>query len=302
MIDRKQISTYYISSIVLMIVLIFLETTLSAYYLQTETTPVMKYLVPITCNELTSGIEDIDAIYMINLDRRPDRLMHMNRLFDAHHLHVNRVSAYDGEKLSDEMIRELVGPYTNSCLLRFHQGALGCLLSHISVAYDACKREFNFIYVLEDDVEVLEDLKIIPQMIEKLSTIDPEWDIFYTDPDFRKSENKWLYPLTRIAVRPDQPLLDIDIDKTKRKIRQTGNQIDRVYYRWGTHSMIISARGLKKMVNHFLYTYLYSPIDVDIHAIPEIREYSAVNPIVTNGLRFTTDIRKKKKLKNSCLK
>lgn len=285
----------YGTKYIILIVSLFLcrGVALFAHYLQTEMTPTVEYLIPIACDGLPSGIDGVEAIYLINLDRRVDRLTHMNHLLSQHNLHANRVSACDGEQLSDAMISTLVGPYTKSCLLRFHPGVTGCLLSHISVLYDAYKRNYHSVWVLEDDIEVVGDLKQIPQLLQQLSVIDPDWDVFYTDPDFRKDTTKYLFPRTKRAVRPDQPSFQIEL--VNRKIGQVGSSVDRVFFRWGTHSMIISKRGIDKIVDYYLHTYLYSPIDVDIHVIPGIREYSAITPIVTNGLSFASDIRKRKK-------
>lgn len=256
--------------------------------------PTLKHLIPITHDGLPSGVEGIDAIYVINLNRRTDRWAHITRLLDTYGLHAQRVSACDGEKLSESTIKELVGPYLDSCLLRRHPGAVGCLISHISVVYDASCRGFNCIWVLEDDVVIKEELIKINEHLFCLSSIDPEWDIFYTDPDFRKDETQTLFPLIPPPSHPDGEAVSTAA-RQKRKVRQAGNTLDRVYYRYGTHSMIISDRGIKKIVDYFLYSHLYTPIDIDIHVIPGIREYCPLNPIVTNGFGFSTDIRKRKK-------
>ncbi len=256
-----------------------------------EYTLLFDLLIPISFEETSfSGIEGIDAIYLINLDRRGDRLAYMKQLFLEHGLHAQRLSACDGERLSLETIKTLIGPYSNSSLLKRHPGAVGCIISHISVLYDAFIRGFKVIWVLEDDVEILENPKQLNVLMKQLNAQDPSWAIFYTDPDFRRNEHQCIFPLIKQAFRPGQ--VSWECDRKERRIPLIEGVIDRVYYRWGTHSMIISAEGIHKMIDHFLHSHLYTPIDIDMHTIAEMRQYCSVVPIVTNGFRFTTDIRK----------
>jgi len=260
---------------------------LSAYYWQEAETPTIHHLIPIELTSSTSGINPIDAIYVINLDRRPDRMEYMNQLLSSWGIYGNRVSACDGRsQVSDELIRELTGPYSNCMLYKDGygpcSGAIGCLISHLSVIKDASERGFGIIWVLEDDVEVVSDLHQIPQLLSDLSSIDPDWDIFYTDPNPHfPSGAYWSAPdMKSRPRRPDQPIIPF-FDLPQKEAR--GENIDSARWHTGCHSMIISKKGVQRILNYFSHVYLYDHIDRELHLIPNIRLYSSQTDIVTNS-------------------
>ncbi len=55
----------------------------------------------------------------------------------------------------------------------------------------------------------------------------------------------------------------------------------RVHGRHGLHSVIFSSKGLQKITNYFKSVYLFSPLDVDIHYVPTLREYSVKKNVAT---------------------
>lgn len=243
-------------------------------YLYDYETPIVKYLKPIEISENPSGLQYVDCIYVINLDERPQKWKRMKTLFNEHGLNVNRVSGINGWLIPHEIKQELAGPYT----IHYNGGQLGCLLSHISIIKDANLRNLDLIWILEDDVEFLGDLNQIPPLLEKLSQIDPDWDIFYTDLDFRHAKGGYL-PVTGLDPRPDQELPSIHYFQQRTAL---SNEIMQIRIRYGTHSMLISKKGVQKILDYFTHIYLWPAIDGDLHYIPGIREYATRKDLVSN--------------------
>ncbi len=242
--------------------------------------PFLNYIVPIEITEPDSGLDTVDAIYMINLDRRPERLAYMNAVLGQHGLHPNRVSACDGLSISDAAVRDLLGPYYPVNLFhRSNRGsinaAIGCFLSHLSILQDAYEREFGVIWVIEDDVKILGDIQQIPIFLSKLFTMDPDWDICYTDQGI---------PNALLILPPDSTLPRDRVRKEEK------GEFDLIRWRYGTYSMIISQNGAKKIRDYFLSSYIYGPIDNDLHLVPGIREYSIPFDLVVCGFMFKSDI------------
>ena len=238
------------------------------------TTPIHKYIRNIQVPENESGIEGIDAIYVINLDTRPEKWKRVSALFKERDLKVNRVSAVNGYILSEDEKKELSGPYP----VQLRGTQIGCLLSHLSIVHDAWKRGFSTIWVMEDDVEFMDDIHLIPERLQTLTASDHEWDIFYTDVDWRKPDGSYLIS-NYYNPRPDQ---SINLTEYNQERKPLSDDIMRIQKRWGTHSMIISRSGMKKIIDYYSTYHLWTPIDADLHYIPNIREYSARHEIVTN--------------------
>lgn len=211
-------------------------------------------LTKIELTELYSGIKSIDCIYVINLDERYERWDRTQTLCKNNGLFVNRVSAVNGWKLEDRIIRRLTTPQN-----QITKGAIGCLLSHLSILQHALGKNFETIWIMEDDIDFLQSPHQIRPLLKELSKIDPDWDLFYTDIRIH-----WNY-----VVKP-----------IRKKDYITDNLL-RVGRRYGTHSIVISKNGMKKIFNYFSSKRFSTPIDIDIHSIPGIRKYSPAWHITT---------------------
>ncbi len=264
--------------------LIFLKTIflLSLPILEVYGAPFLNYIVPIEITEPFSGIDSVDTIYMINLDRRPERLAYTKQLLSQYGLYANRVSACDGLLISETTVQELIGPYYENTLLNQHPTrsiypAIGCFLSHLSILQDAYEREFNVIWIIEDDIKVVGDVQQIPMLLSKLFTMDPDWDICYTD-------QSSCYSKLALILPPGSAPFSHKVQKEAR------GEFDLIHWRYGTHSMLVSKNGIRKIIDYFSFAYIYGPIDNDLHLIPEIREYDVLIDIVTCGNMFKSDI------------
>lgn len=233
-------------------------------------TPTARYLRDIEISELDSGMAGIDCIYVINLDDRPQKWGVVKDILNGLGLRANRVSAVNGWELTMAEKLELLGPYATKAPMR--GGQIGCLLSHISVIKDAYNRGFKKIWILEDDICFNESPHILPDLLEELTEFDPNWDVFYTDRDFlHRSVRKMSRESAPGYFRPDQKYpLGVFYTRTW----QVSPNIFRIRYRFGMHSVLISRKGIEKILHYFTHTYIYSPIDHDIHHIPSIKEYA----------------------------
>jgi GR25 family glycosyltransferase involved in LPS biosynthesis len=165
--------------------------------------------------------------------------------------------------------------------VQWTRGEIGCLLSHLSVIQDAYNRGFKRVWILEDDVRIVEDVQRLPSILRRLTRIDPNWDIYYTDPNstcFLYYDEAYLRPelrIPRIAQLQPRRLIDFDIMTTGLRL--------------GAHSYIISRAGMEKVIHYFTHAPWYMPLDVEIHYIEGIREYSCPYYIVTTGMSIDSD-------------
>ena len=255
-----------------------------AAHLREETTPLVNHLKTIEITHFVSEMKGIDCIYVINLDERPEKWKNTEQLFNTYRFRANRVSAVNGWQLSQNTLRDINGPYP----IQLRGGEYGCLLSHLSVLKDAYDRGFNCIWICEDDIEFLEDPNQIPELLEKLSRIDPDWDIFYPDVLPRSLYNGYIAHTfsTAYSARPDQ---ELEAPEYYGKKTPVDDEIMHIHRRTGTYAMFFSRKGIKKVLDYFTHVYLWSPIDVDLHFIPTLREYTARKDIVSNSLYAKSD-------------
>lgn len=98
-----------------------------------------------------------DKIFMINLERRPDRRHKMEQSFKELGLTVEHVAAIDGQTLSPEYLEKIgvkylpgyADPFRNRPMTK---GEIGCFLSHFWVWEKQVTDNLNEVLVLEDDI------------------------------------------------------------------------------------------------------------------------------------------------------
>jgi len=90
--------------------------------------------------------------FVVNLDRRPDRLAKITRALDSIDLEFQRVSAVDGRELH---LKEHIRPWMAWLYEGFSYpltGAIGCYLSHLKIWQYIINEDIDQAMVLEDDV------------------------------------------------------------------------------------------------------------------------------------------------------
>lgn len=129
-----------------------------------------------------------DQIYLINLDRRPDRLgRFMNSLdnSDMKDMKVLRMNAVDGSEidisrvpLSETAKGELKQIETTGFRSKHYQltrGAIGCYLSHVKVWKDIVEKGHKNGLIFEDDVTLPENMH--ERMINSMKGVPDDWDV-----------------------------------------------------------------------------------------------------------------------------
>ncbi len=98
-------------------------------------------------------------VYIINLDRRPDRWMRITNCLDKMNIQYERISAIDANNLP----REVNSKYFEFSDSAFSSTALcigdkACTLSHLSAIEAFLKTDSKYAMILEDDAELASNL------------------------------------------------------------------------------------------------------------------------------------------------
>jgi len=181
----------------------------------------------------------------------------------------------DQEYLSFEIMKEPGMTYYSHSLSR---GAIGCLLSHLSVLQDAYDANYATIWVLEDDVRIASDPREISSLIKKLDELAPGWDIFFTDPDIHAASGARSY-CEGIQPRPNVYTLPLE---SYRQRTQIDSDIVKLGIRFGSHSMVIRRSGIEKLLHYFKKYKLFFPYDMEYYFPEGIKLYACTRDIVTN--------------------
>lgn len=263
-----------------------------------------------------STIKNIDFIYMINLDQRPEKYSQTIDELAPFSITPYRFSAVNGWELSMEdinevgikyepwMKRDLMGTYylpgnnnepqheimqvtgRNYFCHCMSRGAVGIALSHLSILKDAYESGYETIWVMEDDVEVIKDPHLLSGYIEKLDQLigRENWDFLFTDQDTKNQLGNYV-PCTGFAYRPNfypadpykfQERVDISPD-----FRQIGA-------RYGAYSVIVSRSGMKKMLD-FLGGGIFLPYDMEYTMPNDIHMFNIRDDIVSTQPRALSD-------------
>lgn len=260
------------------------------------------------------AFENIDYIYMINLDQRPEKWEKSLEQLEPYGIYPYRFSAVNGWELDLKTINEAGLPfsmgmeggfmgtsYLSEDLNPIHglienygqtyfchcmaRGTIGIALSHISILQDAYDCGYKRIWVMEDDIEVKQDPRILPNLIKKLNALVGEngWDVLFTDRDIKDRKGNEV-PTYWAAKRPDfTPLNDFfyrfDISPDFRMVGA----------RYGAHSMIVSREGIRKLLQFFYAHQIFLPYDMDYILPHGIRLFTVREDVVTNLVDAISD-------------
>ncbi|MBN1915084.1 MAG: hypothetical protein JW769_04275 [Parachlamydiales bacterium] len=265
-------------------------------------------------------MKNIDFIYMINLDQRPEKFERSYQMLSAYGIYPYRFSAVNGWELSLEAINEiglhyqlgmkklmstcypvdangswrheLIGTdshcgYFGHCASK---GSIGIILSHLSILTDAeetfGKNDYT-IWVMEDDIEVVKDPRLLSVLVKRLDDIvgKNNWDILFTDVDTRNKLGEYV-PCTTYAPRPNftpsNPLQYSSKKKISSEFTKTGA-------RYGAYSIIYRRSGVRKILGFYRKYGPYLPYDMDNYLVPGIRMYRPNWDIVTHWQNASSD-------------
>ncbi|VDM31961.1 unnamed protein product [Hydatigera taeniaeformis] len=233
-----------------------------------------------------SSLLGFDQIYLINLERRPDRLEKMNYALREQGVKAKLIRATDGRELNPEIIKQwnitqlsgYADPYHKRAL---KYGEIGCFLSHYRIwqlhpmeLKDMLAKDYERILILEDD------LRFVPGFVRRLeATVKeadvtlPDWELLYVGRK-RMSSNEVMVRGARFLAYPSYTYWTLAY-----VLRRSGAQ------------KLMTQRPLEKMVavDEFL------PIMFDRHpnkrwlAYFEPRNLLAISaePLLVEPLRYT---------------
>jgi len=266
---------------------------------------------------------NIDCVYLINLDHRPEKLKCSLEQCKAYNINPYRFSAINGKTLSVEQLQAIglqkrrgIEPChfeKLQCIYYTKQGgeekaicsfigdpaattyfcrnmkkaAIGIILSHLSILQDAYDSGYQIIWVIEDDIVIHQSPDLILQGIKNLNQIYglENWDILFTDLDTVTPQGKRLRCL-EVSQRPNKPM--IYYNPIRRE--PVGEGITTVRYRLGAYSMVITRTGIKKILDFYKNNDIFYPYDVDINLFePNIKMFSFDFDVVTSLVGAQSD-------------
>lgn len=251
---------------------------------------------------------NVDFIYTINLDRRPEKFAHCLKELAPYNITPYRFSAVNGWELSFEALSDLglkyeewmndriMGTsylpedgglpshslinipgksYFSHCLSR---GAVGIVLSHLSILQDAYDSGYQTIWVMEDDIQVLQNPHNISALVAELDAMVgyKGWDILFTDQDTKNQQGEYV-PCRGFALRPNFTPKN---PARFAKVEEMGS-FRKVGARYGAYSMIVRRSGMKKILRFLKRYSVFLPYDMEFYLPDDINMFAVKEDIVS---------------------
>ena len=253
-------------------------------------------------------INGVDFIYLINSDENPEKYERSLNALRPYNINPYRFSAVDGMALSFSALDELgiilkhpaaYGPiatvfrhengqeYPSFEIMKepgvsyyshsLSRGAIGTILSHLSVLQDAYDSGYNTIWIMEDHIKVVSNPHELSSLIYNLDSLAPDWDIFFTDNEIKGAHG----PVPCMVTRP-RPFLELQPLEYYLERKTIHGDLIKIGMRFGSTSMLVRRSGIKKILDFFQTYKLYFPYDIDSFFVPGINIYAFNRDIVTN--------------------
>lgn len=278
---------------------------------------VRDYLQPAPRSSASSQMRNIDFIYLINLDERPEKLALSLQKLAPYHITPCRFPAINGWNLPLDALNHL-GVQCESWMSNGHfatyyggaegktplhelfgipgrtyfchcmpLGAIGCVLSHLSVLQAAFDAGYQTIWVIEDDIEVVQNPHLLSDLIDELDEavgLDG-WDVLFTDPDTKNTDGIHV-PCTSYAWRPNYTPPNPHHFAEKKEV---GAHFRQIGARYGSYSMILRRSGIKKILNFIKCYQLFLPYDMEYTQPANIRLFALKEDLVSTLPRAPSD-------------
>ena len=128
---------------------------------------------------------DVDNIYFVNLERRPDRRIKMEHCFDQLGIERQLVEAVDGKLLDEEYLKRKGIEMLPIFKEPFHGrpltfGEIGCFMSHYGIWQDMVKNHFSKAIIFEDDIRFEPNFRDhLYRLYRELESLTLEWDLVF---------------------------------------------------------------------------------------------------------------------------
>jgi len=269
---------------------------------------IMDHLKILNDKTPSSPMRNIDFIYMINLDQRPEKYEQSINQLAPYGVVPYRFSAVNGWELPFEVINDVGVKYEpwmkqglmGTCYLPedegmprhevmqevgrnyfchcMSRGAVGIVMSHLSIVKDAYDSGYETIWVMEDDIEIIQNPHKISDLIEKLDILvgKKNWDFLFTDYDTKNSRGEYV-PCLGFALRPDfNPF-----PPNKCNVRYSISlDIRKIGARYGAYSMIVRRSGMKKILD-FFNNGMFLPYDMEFTLPDDINMFTVNEDLVS---------------------
>lgn len=240
-----------------------------------------------TTTELSTNMNELISfqlppMFVVNLDRAADRWAEVSKVMQEAGLDVERLSAVDGKKLTQE---ELLKESTRMAMFLQPKGVIGCYLSHKKFWQKVVDEGYESAVIFEDDVRLVSDFKerLIHnlQMLKSDENVDRDYDVILlgaigrVHPDGKDGIGVRIFSTYIGGNRPLQRLSETLIQPRRPA---------------GTHAYIVSQKGARKLlelckkatfhvdldawrhkVRNFSYTFLVlSPLFLPLFPFPTL--------------------------------
>ncbi|MBD0283837.1 MAG: glycosyltransferase family 25 protein [Flavisolibacter sp.] len=139
-------------------------------------------------NQKDEALLFFDAIYLINLPARKDRLNKWQKSakrINFQHPNFNLFKAINGEELHNPA-------------WKFQPGALGCLESHLLILKEARNKSYKNVLIFEDDF--LFHRKFKKYLSDAIKELPAKWDMFYLYSDHHEKPSEYSKNLVKCKV------------------------------------------------------------------------------------------------------
>jgi GR25 family glycosyltransferase involved in LPS biosynthesis len=177
----------------------------------------------------------LDQVYVINMDRSPERMEFMDEQCRRHGLRYVRVPATDGAKVSGEALERVATPW---CRRMCTPAMVGCALSHMRVWKAMAKQGHSRCLVMEDDAA------LVPGFAEglrrALDDVPEDFDVLLLGCFFMCNKQRRYAWTHRVAgmVMPYPPRQDT----------RTWGSVFVPERFGGTHCYVLSAKGCRTLM------------------------------------------------------
>jgi GR25 family glycosyltransferase involved in LPS biosynthesis len=194
-----------------------------------------------------------DKVYCINLDRRPDRMVHFEDQVKKYDLgEFERFSAYDGKKLN-------IKNHSSNIKL----GELGLVLSNLEILNICKNKNYNNVLIIEDDCLFTDEVLKIEEYFELLPS---DWDMLYMGGNHN----------THVGSNPP-----IKINEKVSKLTNT----------YSTHFVGINGKIFDELI--FSLSLKNQPLDVTYTLFQKNKNVYSFYPGIANQLVDFSDIQNK---------